>query len=126
MIQIRHNVFETNSSSTHSLVIVPDNLKEFWIGYDGIILNKFERNLIYAENIEKHNNYHSENKIIYDENNFEEAINKYVDIYGLNGYDDPLTLQEWLDDEYLESGSETYITPKGEKINIYYKYGFDG
>ena len=124
MIQVRYGIFETNSSSTHSLVIVPDDLKEFWI-YDDIIINKFERDLIHAKNIERHNNNHPDDLITYNEDNFEEAIEKYIETNGINYYDYPITLDQWLDDEYLESGSETYITPKGEKINIYYKHGFN-
>lgn len=96
MIQIRQGVFETNSSSTHSITMC---LKSEWedfvngktmVGVTGKVITKEQ----YA-------------KLSDDEKEDE-------------GYED---YETWKNDEYLETYNKEYKTPNGEVVVAFGKYG---
>ena len=113
MITIRKNVFETNSSSTHSLVMAEKSEFDKW--ENGEVLycncwwssqgNRFEEGKFYPK--EEVENYYKEK-------------DEERDPYEFCTYD------EFMEDEYLETSEYTYVTPQGETIKAVAKYGYDG
>lgn len=136
MIQIRPHTFETNSSSTHSLIICSDDEYKAWEN-GGVYLcvdNWFSHDIR-----EKYQIPHYEEGVFYSI----EEINKLFDRLHANEshYYSRVeffrTFNEYLydkfeDDEdyqkygcYLESYNETYTTKGGETIHVFGKYGND-
>lgn len=124
-ITIRRGVFETNSSSTHSLVVVPQPESNNTFIYDGYTLTEAEYKVIMLDAINKYNEEHEEKIIV---ETIDEAIEKFkeTDFYADNCYDLPKTLEEWCESDFLLTEEYEYTTPKGEQLKIYCKYGFDG
>lgn len=129
MITIRKGVFETNSSSTHSMVVIPDSIKDdFWIysknyGDPYVILNKAERDKILLKNINQYNKHNPSNLIT---GTVDEMIKKFEESEFFYEFENPVSLEQWMDDEYLETDVYNYTTPKGEELKIYCKYGYNG
>lgn len=92
--QIRAGVFETNSSSTHSLVICSKEEYE-----------KLQKGELFID-------YYYDKLI----SSKEDA--KYPE--------DVITLDEFFDNDYLETFSRSYTTPKGEEVVAFGKYGYNG
>ena len=94
-VQIRKNVFETNSSSTHSLVICSKDLYDKFINNEAVFDN-------------------SDYKIV----EINDEIRKVMD--GSSNYRyytaDRLFEEKW---EYLESFEENYTTESGDKIVVF-------
>lgn len=121
--QIRHGVFETNSSSTHSLTMMMksdyvrwenDNLYLF-NGYTyGWDFNKPIKNNLYTkeEAIEfvKSSRYYSVG---------DEISEEYLKEFDFISFDDEGS-------EYLEGFYEEFTTPSGETIVAFGEYGYDG
>lgn len=124
MIKIRQNVFETNSSSTHSLVMCDDNEYQKWQDGEIFYCSWFPYD---ADETLKHETSHFYTK---DE---AKAICESADI-GWDEDDDCsserkeyfVTLAEFCDSDYLESGEQKYVTPNGEVVHAVFKYGYDG
>lgn len=111
---IRRGVFETNSSSTHSLTMVAKDEYESWRQGD-FLINTNDNNLISREdainNLKK-----SYKHIDFDD---EETVKDYLRD---NEY---LTYDEYFDDEYLEGYSQDYTSKNGDEIVGFGKYGHD-
>ena len=123
MRQVRHGVFETNSSSTHSLTIMmkSDYLrweKENLYLYDGYgwgwEFNKPVKHQLYTrdEVVE----FVKSNKYYKDKNEINDNIIRNCDFIA------------WDDEgsEDLESFYEEFTTPSGETIVAFGEYGYDG
>jgi len=96
-LQIRTGLFETNSSSTHSLVMC---MKKDW--------NAFRRgNRVYDRWDEK--------LININEMDPEDAEEERYATYG-----------EFKDDKYLEYFEDEFTTPSGETVVAFGHYGYDG
>ena len=130
MIQIRHNVFETNSSSSHSLVVCTkdqyDKFKKLKLFY--IDSSAFEEKFLPVEEIiDKLFNMHKldvdaheELKNMLKENDIE-GIEDYLRdyyVYSFNTYGDA----DWAEENYYTE----YKTPGGETISIFGYYGYSG
>lgn len=124
MIQIRRNVFETNSSSTHSLTMCMKEEYDSWECGE-VLLNenytassKKEGKFIDKETAVKillDEGYYDEECIkSLDEDEFYEAL-KDVGIYRYDDY--PLDYLEWFECEYT--------TPGGETVVAFGQYGYD-
>lgn len=114
MIQIRENVFETNSSSTHSLVMAVES--DF---------RKWEKGEVYYCN----NWRSSKDKNKFTEGKFypkAEVDAYYESIGGERDTYDMCTYDEFCDTEYLEVEDYSYKTPSGETIRAVAKFGYDG
>lgn len=114
--QIRTGVFETNSSSTHTLSIMPKKDYERWKSEglyhsDGKIYTKEE---VINELRKYDEKYGYKPKDYSDEDTFDDAR-----MYNYEMYD------EWLNDEYLEIYVEDYTTESGDEIVAFGKYGYD-
>lgn len=123
MINIRKCVFETNSSSTHSIVILTEEEDKKWS--DGDILRyKWEDKFItkeeYAKKYEElKRQFAEDNNIPIEEVDDYELQNECCDdiAYTLDDYDDAMD---------LESDTTKYTTKSGEVLIIRCWYGYDG
>lgn len=133
---IRFNTFETNSSSTHNVVIIPDeqwedwcNGKLFYLQYDW---GHYNEKLIKVNNgsrfftkdfLEKCNIFEDADKMpikedFEDEDDYDQALEEW--------FADMELVNNEHDDEYLECDSNEYTTKSGDKIHIICHYGYDG
>lgn len=143
MIQIRNNVFETNSSSTHCMVIGSVSDFEKWESgevyyYDSWrngqkfitkeeVITKLKNSryrdsdtdaaIKYLETGELDTSAYADDEYEAKHAIFEEMANK--DIYEYDYYVNNRC-------EYLEEDSTTYTTPGGETIRILCHFGYDG
>lgn len=120
--QVRRGVFETNSSSTHSLTMMMKSDYDRWQteqlylyegGY-GWTFNKPVKNSLYTKDevveFAKNNRYyHGE----------EEIDNGTMRDMGFISWDDEGS-------EYLEGFYEEFTTPSGETIVAFGEYGYNG
>ena len=128
MKTIRHNTFETNSSSTHSLLILTEeendkiNNGELFLRdkFSYEIITKEEADKIFLESIENYNLQYPEDNIQTIED-FKET-DEYLD----NKSEFPCDIDEWADNEYLDYDYANYTSPSGDKIIIHVLYGYNG
>lgn len=116
---IRKGVFETNSSSTHSITMCSKEDYDKWecgeVFYsDGGFVSK-EEAIKELKNNKRFNNRNPD----FDFTD-EEAVNEALDD---NGYQ---SSKQYFEDEYLEGFEDTYTTKSGEVIIAFGKYGYDG
>ena len=119
MIKIRRNVFETNSSSTHNMTMCTDNewvawekgevylCTDDWFEFtDSIWARDFEEGIFYPK----------------------DKVMKFLDKYDAKSERKQYfkTLKEFFHESELETFSDTYITPNGEKIHAFGNYGYRG
>ena len=123
MKKVRHGVFETNSSSVHTLTICTED--EYGLYTDGELLRcKFDwilkdtkykgRKFVTREEaaeIEKA--YLAKHGETYDDESIEEFVHD-----DFESYDD--------EDEYLECYEEHFVSPSGDKMVAFGRYGYDG
>ena len=115
MIQVRNGVFETNSSSTHSLVIC--SADEYRLLKEGKLLIDYDDNVL----------------------TLEEALQKLREEKWYNGPYPETPSANWIAsvsdefrtlegywDNYLEDFEKKYKTPSGDEIVVFGQYGFDG
>lgn len=115
--QIRAGVFETNSSSTHTLSIMPRKDYERWKS-EGLYLSgsKIYTKEEVINELRKHDEKFGYKPQDYsDEDTFDDAR-----MYDYKMYD------EWRDDGYLEIYVKDYTTESGDEIVVFGKYGYDG
>lgn len=144
MIQIRDNVFETNSSSTHSLTIVSKSEYDAWVESKDILFNADAGELVSREaaieavreidkEYQKNSWYHPiESYMWYDVpdddsirmcKNIDDAPEEYVDKY--LAYHQFYTYYEYWQYGELEKYSEQYETQSGDEIVVFGMYGMD-
>lgn len=124
MIQVRYGMFETNSSSTHSIFIVTEeeyeklekeelliNIGGRWCGGPDTITKEEAINVLNKECPNWKEEYSLEDKPLSE---------------ALYGYDIAETLEHHFDDEYLESYKVHFTTPSGDKMVVFGKFGRDG
>lgn len=97
MKQVRMGVFETNSSSTHSLTICSKADFEAWKRGE-IFFSEWDDKLVDASEVK--------------EDDLEDGEYK--------------SFETWEDSEYLEIFIENYKTESGDEIVAFGKYGYNG
>lgn len=128
MLQIRRNVFETNSSSTHSITMCSKDdydrwdsgevyLNDGWWGKD----NESEyKNKKFVTRDEAINIIKCSGGGIEYDNEYYESFDKYIaeeyEIY---------TIDEYFENDYLENFYESYTTDSGETVVAFGLYGYD-
>ena len=121
--QIRHGVFETNSSSTHSLTMMMKSDYERWEKENLYLFNGFgwgwDSNKPITNNL-----YTREEAIEFVKNSRyydadDEIDDEYLREFDFISFDDEGS-------EYLEGFYEEFTTPSGETIVAFGEYGFDG
>lgn len=127
MIQIRPNTFETNSSSTHSLVICTKqdyldfkhnkkwyidrhSVKNKFVTWDELLVAILQYDLMDVGAFDK-----IQRLKIEDEERLEECLRDY-EIYNYGTYND---------NDYEEFEDE-FTTPGGEEIAVFGHFGYDG
>lgn len=127
--QIRKGVFETNSSSTHSLVMCLKSDFDRWERGEVLLFTGGEycypkdhapqKNHFYTKEqaweFEKSSKYPPDHHIHWDSNAAEEYL-----------FQNQWYTYENYDDEYLEWFDDTFTTPSGEEVIAFGKYGYDG
>ena len=101
---IRRGIFETNSSSTHSLTMCNDDMYQRWVNGDGVYYARWHDELVESTaEIEKDR----------------EEEGRYT------GY---LTYDEFNDYEYIdyETFNDKYTTESGEIVHAFGYYGYNG
>lgn len=135
--QIRRGVFETNSSSTHSLTICTEEEFEQW--KEGkLLFNKYNNTHFVKAN--KLSDYDKKCAAQHYEDNKDEFFKDWSDLsqsekekyytkYAKENYianEDDETYEEWRHDDYLEIFVSKYTSKSGDKIVAFGKYGYDG
>lgn len=136
---VRRCVFETNSSMTHSCIIMSEEQANKWMNGDIYYCtikwyNPF-RDLSESSR-PKYGQFYTLKEVLefyeklgYDikdynfTGNEEEALELFMKKVIKNNF---ITYEQWMNDGYLECDQETYTTPGGENIVVYCKYGQDG
>lgn len=127
-IQIRRNVFETNSSSVHSITMCSKDDFEKWKNSDYYFYLPYGEPYVIGtreEMIEllKSQTWRDGTPVYSDIDwNNEKSVN---DLFAEKNI---LTSDEYFDryNEYLETFVEYYTTPKGEDVVAFGYYGYDG
>lgn len=122
MMHVRYGVFETNSSSTHSLTMMMKSEYDRWHNeklylYEGGYGWEFDqpvKNSLYTR--DEAVAFAKKNRWYKDENEFDDEILKEV------GF----TSWEYEGNEYLEGFYKEFTTPSGETIVAFGEYGYDG
>lgn len=117
-IQVRRGVFETNSSSTHSLTMCMKEDYDKWKAGE-VYLNdswsiKTEGQFATKEEAIKAIEQYT--KETYEEDEIDEKLRDW----SFKSYDD------WCDNYELESFYDTFKTKTGEEIVAFGEYGYDG
>lgn len=138
MRQIRRGVFETNSSSTHSLTICTEDQFNDWkagkIFYDDCqeeFMDKVQltdrEKMMAEEDYEEHYGslvfYKKWNELTEEEK--EVWYQRYFISEIKDSVDDIVTYQEYFGGGSLETYVQSYTTPKGEKLIAFGKYGYN-
>lgn len=116
--QIRRRVFESNSSSTHSISLVSGEDYKRWENGEMYYDRELEELIAKDEAINsiigsKYNDYTE--KDFYNEAKAKEILRE-------EGF---LTEEEYVNDEYLETFYDTYTTKNGDKVVAFGKYGYN-
>lgn len=131
---IRQNTFETNSSSTHNMVVIPESKMEAWNNNE-LYYARYVWGEKVKEFVEKNNGrlLYTKQELIDsgmfddmpkredfedDDYDYEDAIEEYFDD------SDFVTADRWSRD--LEEDEHIYVTESGEKLHIICQYGYDG
>ena len=114
--QIRRNVFETNSSSTHSLVMAVKSEFDKWVGGEVYYCNYW-----YSWNRPEDKDRFVRGRFypVAEVDAYFDSIDEKRDTYDFCTYD------EFCDSD-LEVEDYSYATPNGEVIKAVAKYGYDG
>ena len=135
--QVRRGVFETNSSSTHSLTICTEEQFEAWKRGEVLFVEwesegkKFvSASVLTDKDKEEAASNYDLNKDEF-QKNFEDlskyAKNKIYKKYAKENNlvnEDAETYDQYMEDEYLESYKRHYTTEHGDKIVIFGQYGY--
>lgn len=97
MKTIRYGTFETNSSSTHSLIICTDDEYQKWVN-DEMILDRDYEKIVPMPSDQK----------------LEEEDWRYI------------KYSDYYDRIDMETFDEEYTTKHGDKIHVFGWYGYDG
>lgn len=139
MLQVRQGVFETNSSSTHSLNIVTEENFDYWknnkdVYYvgdacGGFSSDKFGKEFVTKDEIlamaaklnekldPEDNKYPINDTFFNDDENDDWYGDSVAREEGIISYED------WYEQEYLETYSHHFTTPSGDKMVAFGDYG---
>ena len=134
--QIRRGVFETNSSSTHSLTMCSEAEFEQWKKGKVLFDENYETFVKVSELSNKDKEYaaqeYEDNKDEYSKDwseLSETAKERYYTKYAKENdliNEDAKTYEEWGCCDYLETFVDKYTTKSGDRVVAFGKYGYDG
>lgn len=120
--QIRRGVYETNSSSVHSITMCTGEEYSKWENNEILYWEEEDKFGTREEIIEelKVRRWYS-GKLCYPDTNWEDE-DEVNDIFS----DEQIkTYEEFFDDEWYETYSDIYTTPNGEEVVAFGYYGHD-
>ena len=134
--QIRRGVFETNSSSTHSLTMCSEEEFKQWKKGE-VLFDEDDGTFVKANDLSnKDKEYaaqdYEDNKDEYSKDwteLSETAKEKYYTKYAKENDlidEDAKTYDEWNDDYGLKTFVDKYTTKSGDRVVAFGKYGYDG
>lgn len=137
MIQIRRNVFETNSSSTHSLTICKESDYEQFLEGDMYVNECCSSTSEFAKNdmvtreqivdIMEHYKYPSDPDELIDK--LKSAVDNKEEfdqiLYDAGYTDEFIPYTRYYEDDELEGYERHYTTEHGDNIVVFGKYGYD-
>ena len=112
--QIRRGVFETNSSSVHSLTMCSGEEYEKWKNGE-ILCWKYEHKFGTKEDIIGE----LKSKSYYSDTDWDNEDDVH-DVFSDEGIQ---TFEEFFENEYYETFEDSYVTPNGEKVVAFGYYG---
>jgi len=123
MIQIRQNIFETNSSSIHTMTITDNDTYERWINGELLYIDEDEYWCLGDTNFDSEKeDFVSKKRAVdlYEQIIKDEYCPDFEEIFK--------TYSQWLDYSFdeLYSYEENYTTKSGEEIVIFGKHGYCG
>ena len=127
--QIRRGVFETNSSSTHSLTMCLKSDYDKWVNGEVMLYTGWGYE--YPEdNRPKQNHFYTKEQVIEFEKSRNHSPSNDMDGNSKEA-EEYLKNNEWYtyenyDDKYLEWYEDTFTTPSGEIVVAFGQYGYDG
>lgn len=128
MKQIRRGVFETNSSSTHSITMCLKSDYDKWCNGEKFLF-KGSGWSFPDEHKPKKNNFYTREEVI-EFMKFDKYCPTDMDWEDDDAVDELLRDNEFFDSEYendeLEFYEETYVTPSGEQVVAFGEYGYQG
>ena len=121
--QIRRGVFETNSSSVHSLTMCSGEEYEKWENGEVLFWSDKDKFGTREDIIEEMKNmrYSWNNDLCYPNVNWKDE-DEVDDIFSDEGIK---TCEEFFDNEYFETFEQRYTTPNGDKVVAFGYYGHD-
>ena len=134
MRQVRQNTFETNSSSTHSLVLCPKKDFNSWKSGE-VLLNTYTDTFVTAVDPSKQDFIDAKADYVTSMTKYmkswdtltEEERKEYTIEFIRNRDDiDYLATYDQYRDSYLEWFMQEYTSPSGDKIVAFGRYGYDG
>ena len=127
--QIRLGVFETNSSSTHTLTICSKSDFEKWKRGE-LLLDEYSDKFIDVEKASEKDleSYYNSIKKPYYKNykDLDDDERKSIKNEYMKNEVSGITYEDWKDDDYLETYSKGYKTENGDEVVVFGKYGYDG
>lgn len=127
MIQIRNGVFETNSSSTHTLQIV--SAEEYRkLEKEELLLNRYTKELATLEeaiehSVKSYNRWNSGKRMTVEDLKSYSSDELMEFVLDCGEYE---TLEHFFDEDYLDTFKCDHTTEHGDKIVVFGKYGWDG
>lgn len=135
--QIRRGVYETNSSSTHSLTMCSEEEFEQWKNGELLFDEWGSESFVKANSLsnddkkyaaqdyENHKDEFSEDWSDLSESAKEKYYTKYAKENNIVD-EDAKTYEEWQYSSNLETFVDRYTSKSGDKIVAFGKYGYDG
>lgn len=115
-IQFRSGVFETNSSSVHTMTICAEGDFQKWIDGKVYFYDDAEEKFLTEEKArEMWEAEPLDEPPVYPEEDYEEYRHE-------NGI---LTYEEWINHNYLDIYERHHTSPSGDELVIFGKYGMD-
>ena len=122
--QIRRGVFETNSSSVHSLTMCSGEEYQKWENGKVLFWGERDKFATKEEIIEelKHMRYSWGNKeLCYPDVNWDDE-DEVSDVFS----DERIkTCEEYFENEWYETFEDRYTTPSGDEVGAFGYYGYD-
>lgn len=133
--QVRRGVFETNSSSTHSLTMCSEEEFEAWKRGEVLFQKYGNENFISANKLSEHDKKMAQEDYEENKDDFqkdwndlsEDAKQKYYTKYAKENDiidEDAKTYDQYMNDGDLETFVQRYTSKNGDKIVAFGEYGY--
>ena len=134
--QVRRGVFETNSSSTHSLTMCSEDEFEAWKRGE-VLFKRWEEKFVKPTQLSDQDKRDAEDEYNYTKDSYwkdwndlsddekEKWYAKYATNHNLKDYN-AKTYNEYMCSGSLETFVQRYTSKSGDKIVAFGEYGYDG